>query len=258
MIRFKEYFVDSSGHALVPFFSKTVLFATFYDLLILIGLVVATWPWQGLIVYMKDQRIPYTFAIVFIGLLVVQTYLNVRLGRGEIGVSYHFTREKIHQQYLPTEVMTSFIRYGLIKSCLHIVVLLLPALPILLLVTAISGYSLLASAKALSVVAAATLLCRLWGFLLYILWGNTSIIGYFFARVFLAGVIYLSAFLKIPVNPIRIIYRTDVDATLSQSSWAQPYVLYMFMTSGCILVFIVLCERFTRHRRIKEEAKRTA
>ena len=103
MIKFKEYFIDSSGHALVPFFSKSVIFTAFYGVLILSGLVVATWPWQGLIVYMKDQRVPYTFPSVFIGLLVIQTYINVRLGRGESGVSYHFTREKMHQQYLPTE-----------------------------------------------------------------------------------------------------------------------------------------------------------
>lgn len=253
MTGIREYFVDSTGHALVPFFSKRVVSTAFYIIVILGGLTVVTWPWQGFVAHMKDQRIPYTFPIVFIGLFAIQTYMHLRFGRGEIGINYHFTHEKIHQQYLATEVVKPFLQYGFVKFCFQILGLLLPALPILLLVTAISGFSLLTLLKALSVVATAALICRLWGFWLYELWGNSSIFGYFLARIFLAGTMYLTGFLKIPINPLRVIYQMESDSSASQSLLEQPYVLYMLAAFGCILLFTLLCEWQGRYNRRKSD-----
>jgi hypothetical protein len=247
----QEYFIDSTGHALVPFFSKRIMSTAFYITLILGGLTILTWPWQGFVIHMKDQRVPFTFPVVFIGLFAIQTYMHLRLGRGEIGINYHFTHEKIHQQYLATEVVRPFLQYGFVKFCFQIVALLLPALPILLLATAISGFSLLTCLKALSVVATAALICRLWGFWLYELWGNASIFGYFLARIFLAGTMYLTGFLKTPINPLRVLYQMDSDKSASQSLFEQPYVLYILMAFGCILLLVFLCEWSGRHNRRK-------
>ncbi len=222
-------------------------------MLALSATTIVTWPWQGFVAFMQEKRIPYTFLVVVTVLLAIQTYLHVRIGRGEVGIHHYFTREKIHQQYLPTEILLPFVRYGFPRACLQIMVMLLPFLPILLLVTVVSGFSLLTLAKALSVIFIASLVCRLWGFLMYELWGNSSILGYFVVRVFLAAAIYLSAFLNSPISPMRVLYQLDIKAGLSQSSlFIQPYTLYMFMALGCIVLLTLLCEWRGRYHRRKE------
>jgi len=252
MPKIQRYFADSSGHVFVPMFSKYIVTVSFYMTLILGGLIVVTWPWQGFVAYLEDQRIPYTFPVIFIALLMIQTYIHLQLGRGEVGANYHFLREKMHQQYLPTEVLTPFVQYGFIRFCIQIVVLLFPPLPILLLATAVSGFPLSTLLKALSVIATAALVCRLMGFLLYELWGTNSILGYFLARIFLATVMYLSGFLKVPINPIRVLYRMDVEGSISQSIFQHPYMLYLMTAIGWILLLTILCEWRGRYHRRKE------
>ena len=248
----KRYFHDSSGHSLVPFFSKYVMSSSFYAMLILSGVAVVTWPWQGFVTFMQEQRTPYTFFVVGLALLATQTYLHLRIGRGEIGINYYFTREKIHQQYLPTEILMPFLQFGFPRACLQILTMLLPFLPILLLVVVVSGVSLLTLLKTLSVVFTASLICRLWGFFVYELWGNSSVLGYFLVRAFLGCVIYLSAFLKVPVSPFSVLYRINVKYVFLQRLPITPYMFYMLMAFGWIGVLIFLCEWRGRHHRRKE------
>jgi hypothetical protein len=254
MININEYFTDESGKTLIPFISSEMCSFAFYTVMILTGLVVVTWPWQGFVPFMREQRIPYSFPTAFIALVVISTYLNLRLGRGEIAINKQFTRPKAHQHFTPSEVAYPFGRYTLITFCLHIVFWLLPYFPILILVTAISGFSLLTFGKAVSIVFIATLLCRLFGFLMYLLWGNTSIVGYLFSRVFLAASIYVTGFLAPALNPVRVMFLLDLDSDKLVLSLRSAYAVYMLIMLASVSVLIILAGFLVRKKRKKEDA----
>lgn len=250
-----EYFTDDSpsesGKTLVPFLSSDMCTFTLYTVVILAGLVVATWPWRGFVPFVREQRIPYSFPIVFIGLLVIVTYLHLRLGRGEIAVSRVFTRVQAHRHVVPAETVYPFTRYALIIFCLHILFWLLPCFPILLLVTALSGFSLLTFGKALSIVFTAALLCRLFGFVMYLLWDNASVLGYLFARVFLAASIYATGFLVPVINPIRVLLDLDSNR-LGGSSLMSAYTVYTLISLAGIGLLSILAELLVSRKGKKE------
>ena len=254
MINIDEYFTDESGKALIPFISSQMCSFAFYTVVILTGLVVVTWPWQGFVPFMREQRIPYSFPVVFIGLIVISTYLHLRLGRGEIAINRYFIRPQAHQHFVPSEVVYPFGRYALFIFCLHILFWLLPCFPILILATAISGFSLLTFGKAVSIVFTAALLCKLFGFLMYLLWGNTSILGYLFSRIFLAASVYVTGFLVPVINPIRLIFLLDLDRDKLMLSFESAYTVYMLIMLASISILAILAEFLVSKKRKKEEA----
>jgi hypothetical protein len=190
----------------------------------------------------------------FVSLVVITSYLHLRLGRGEIGINRYFTRAKEHQNFLPSEVVYPFRRYGLILFCLHILFWLLPCFPILILVTAISGFSLLTFGKALSIVFTTALLCRLFGFWLYLLWGNMSVLGYLFARVFLAASIYATGFLVPVINPLRVIFGLEQDSDILGLSMKSAYTQYMLFVCTAIILLAILADLFVSKQQKKEDA----
>lgn len=249
MIWGKGYFTGHTDQALIPFFSRPTLNLCVYTILILSVLGAMFWPWQGLLLFMKDQRVPMSFPLIVLALLAIQTYINIRLGRGEFTTNPRFLKERMYQTEFPVEVVVPFFRDTLPIFSLHIAFLLLPAFPILLIFAAVSGFAFIVILKTLAIVFTAALLCRLFAFMMYLLWGNTGLLGYFFARVFLFVSIYLSAFVEPPINPIRLLYSMNFDVPSRIVPLTSTYQLYMALTIGLIGVLSLLCEFLGRRRR---------
>ena len=255
-----DYFTDDSEKSLAPFFSPIITSATLYSVVIVGGLFLVFWPWQNLVSVMNQQKGPLLFAVVFIAALVINSYVNLRCGRGEMGKSDRFTSDEYRKKVITFEEEHNFLQYGLMEFFLHTLFLLAPLLPFLILATSVSGLALTAFAKACSVVFTASLLCRLFGFLMYLCWGRSNLLGYLLARIFLIVFIALTAVWVPGINPFFIIYELNRSLQSLGVSATSSYVLYMVMVTSAMAVlaivdWILVRSRITRTIRSHEDTK---
>jgi hypothetical protein len=234
----KYYFLtDDSEKSLAPFFTKTVLSASFLSVVIIVATMFVFWPRQPLSSFIVAEKIPHTFFLIFAAILIVYCYVNLCCGCGDM----------IHRRYpimkYPTDKSTyekqiGFYQYGLIEFLLHTLILLLPFVPLLTLPAAISAASLIAFLKAVCILYTASLICRLMGFMVYLFWGRLSTLGYFVARammiVFILGTIFFAPF----VNPLRQLY------LLNQPPKSDGFAFVSYMV---IVLLAILCLVVTNH-----------
>ena len=79
-----DYVGNDSQKSLAPLFSAKMLSVTF-NTVWLIALILLIWmPRKDVHLYVKDHVMPLNFLVVFGVTLLMNTYLNLRCGRGEI------------------------------------------------------------------------------------------------------------------------------------------------------------------------------
>jgi hypothetical protein len=145
-----------------------------------------------------------------------------------------------------------FLQYGLIEFVLHILFLLFPFFPLLMLSTSVSGVPLSVFGKACSVVFTASLLCRVFGFITHIFWGRTGYIGYLLTRAFL-GIFLLGTLALAPaINPILVLYELNNSLSQIGVSLKSSYFLYIITVSLTIGMFVAITQILVRHHIHKE------
>jgi hypothetical protein len=232
-----HYLTDESEKSLAPFFSKMVLSASFISVLIIIVLIFVFWPRQPLSSFIIAERIPHTFFLIFAPTLIVYSYVNLCCGCGDmIKHGYHIIKYPNDKSTFEKEI--DFFHYGLIEFLLHTLILLLPFLPLLIMPAAISAVSLITFIKAVSILFTAALLCRMFGFMVYLFWGRLSTLGYFVARaimiLFIFGTIFFAPF----INPLKLLYLLNQNP----KGIGSAFVSYMV-----ILLLATLCLSITNH-----------
>ena len=156
---------------------------------------------------MRQGKGPSVFFPVMAAALVIYAYVQLRCGRGEI-VKSRFS-ENYLRQLSTFEQEYSFMEYAFVEFLLHVVFLVLLIIPVLMLATSISGLPFIVLIQGVSVIFTAALLCRLIGFMTYLLWGRGGSIGYLIARVLMCIFLFVTA-LNLPVvNPVRLLYALD-------------------------------------------------
>ncbi len=235
-----NYLTDDSEKSLAPFFSSITLSSTLYSVFIASGLVLLFWPWQDFANFMIKHQAPLTFFAIFTATLITNAYVNLRCGRGEMFTSHYFTGSGYYQEATTFEKENNFLQYGLIAFLLHTLLLLFPFLPLLILSTAMSGLPLTAFARAISIVFTASLLCRLFGFLMYLFRGRASLIGYLLARIFLIIFILVTAIVASEINPILPIYEMNRGLESIGLSLTSSYVLYMAAVISAISLLVIV------------------
>lgn len=231
----KLYFLtDESEKSLAPFFSKPVLRAVMASVVIVGAFVIALWPRQPLSELIATGSEPKTFFIVFAVTLIVNSYVNLCCGRGEM------VREDRHMIDYPDDKPThekeiSFYRYGMIEFLLHTFVLLLPLLPFLSLAAFSSAVSMTTFIMAASVLYTTSLFCRMSGFLVYLFWGRSSTLGYFAARVLMILLVFATFFFVTAINPLRLLYLLNQNPSFI----GRPFAIYMVAVLIAILVLIL-------------------
>jgi hypothetical protein len=231
------YLTDDSEKSLAPFFSKMVLSASFLSTVIIVVLMFVFWPRQPLSGFMIAERIPHTFFLIFGATLIVYSYVNLCCGCGDmIQHGYHIIKYPTDKSTFEKEI--AFFHYGLIEFLLHTLILLLPFVPLLILPAAISAVSLITFIKAVFILFTASLICRLFGFMVYLFWGRLSTLGYFVARaimiLFIFGTIFFAPF----VNPLRLLY------LLNQRPNGIGFAFVFYMV---IVLLAILCLSITNH-----------
>jgi hypothetical protein len=190
---------------------------------------------------MMAERIPHTFFLIFGATLIVYSYVNLCCGCGDmIQRGYHIIKYPTDKSTFEKEI--EFYHYGLIEFLIHTLILLLPFVPLLILPAAISAVSLITFIKAVSILFTASLICRMFGFMVYLFWGRLSTLGYFVARaimiLFIFGTIFFAPF----VNPLRLLY------LLNQRPDGIDFSIVSYMV---MVLLAILCLSITNHILVK-------
>ena len=246
------YLTDTSEKSLAPFFSKMVLSACFVSVAIISVVLIISWPWQPLSVFVVSNKIPLIFFLIFAATLIVYSYVNLCCGCGDmIQRGYYIINYRTDKSTFEKEI--DFLHYGLIEFLLHTLILLLPLMPLLILPAAISAVSFITFVKAVSVVFTASLLCRMFGFLMYLLWGRLSTFGYFLARAFMVFFIFGTIIFAPSGNPLKLLY------LLNQSSngIGFSFVFYTVIVVSAIF-FLILTNHILVKRNINKSSLENA
>ena len=247
------YLTDDSEKSLAPFYSKMVLAASFLSVVIIVGLMFVFWPRQPLSSFMTSESIPHTFFLIFGATLIVYSYVNLCCGCGDmIRRGYHLVKYPTDKSTFEKEI--DFYHYGLIEFLLHTLFLLLPFLPLLIVPTAISAVSVIIFIKAVFILFTTSLICRFLGFIVYLLWGRLSTLGYFVARTLMIMFVFGTIFYAPDINPLRLLYllnqRPD-DIGLS-------FVTYMVIALSAIFCLSMTSHLMVRRNIIRSGFKTTS
>ncbi|CAB1074798.1 hypothetical protein D1AOALGA4SA_2617 [Olavius algarvensis Delta 1 endosymbiont] len=244
-----HFLTDESEKSLAPFFSRHVLDSLMAAVAIAALVLVVFWSRQSLAEILAAGNVPTVFFLVFAATLLAISYVNLCCGAGELVRRGYFimnyqTEEPVYEKEI------AFYRYGLIEFFLHTALLLLPLLPLLSLAAFSSAVSLISFTMAVSILFTTSLYCRLSGFLVYLIWGRSSTLGYFVARAQMIVVVIATIFVTPAVNPLRLLHRLNQ----SPDGLGPVFAIYTTVVSFAILVLILVSNALVkRHMNRRNE-----
>jgi uncharacterized membrane protein len=245
------FLTDESEKSLAPFFSKRVLETVMAGVAIVGVFLMVFWSRRPPAEFFAAGRGPTIFFLVFAATLLVYSYVSLCCGGGElVRRGFHMINYGSDKPTYEKEI--AFFRYGLIEFVLHTILLLLPFLPLLSLAAFGSTVSMTTFTMAVSILFAASLLCRMAGFLVYLLWGRSSTLGYFAARLAMIFFVFATLFFAPAVNPLRLLYLLNHNPDRS----GHLFAIYLTAVSVAILALILISNALVnRHRNQKNELK---
>jgi len=238
----KFYFLtDESEKSLAPFFSKRVLETVIVSVAIVGAFLIVFWSRRPLSELIATGNEPRIFFLVFAATLIVNSYVNLCCGGGEmVRKGYYMIN---YQTDKPTyEMDIDFYRYAMIEFLLHTLLLLLPFLPFLYLAACSSAVSMIAFIMAVSVLYTAALFCRMSGFLVYLSWGRSSTLGYLAARALMIFFVFATILSAPAINPLQLLYRLNQ----SPNSSVHAFAIYMAVVLFAILILILVNNALVR------------
>ena len=241
----KYYFLtDESEKSLAPFFSKSVLDTVLTSVVIVGVFLIICWPRRPTADSIATGGEPNIFFLVFAATLIVNSYVNLCCGGGEMVRKGHQTM--IYHADEPTyEKEIDFYRYGLIEFLLHALLLLLPFLPLLSIASLSSAVSMATFSTGISVLYTSALFCRMSGFLVYLAWGRSSTLGYFVARMLMIFFVFATILFAPVVNPLQILYRINY----SPNSSGYPAAIYLAAVLFAIIALTMVNNALVRRYR---------
>jgi uncharacterized membrane protein len=133
-----------------------------------------------------------------------------------------------------------FLSYGFVQSILHVALFILLVLPLLIFSANISGISFIVFSKTLTIMFTASLLCRLFSFLAYLVFGRWSLTGYLTTRIFYVFFFFATGAFAAFVNPILLIYALYKGEEIPTGSSINAYSYYMMIVTAAILIAILI------------------
>ena len=249
------YLTDLSAKSLTPFVGEKMLAATFYAVLIVGAVIVAFWPWQTAAEFIVKQAMPRLCFMTLSAVLLVHSYLSLSCGSGEM---IRLDPQYWEQKELPTyEKSAPFWGYTFIEFGLHDLFLLLPFLPFCVLTAAYSGVGWRSLAICGGVLLTASLLCRMFGFALYLLFSKRlNVLKYLLSRLLWAFFVLVSALTLPPLNPLRLL--DQVTSGLEQPGWfgLSANVSYFAAVVTAIMLVGLFCQIYVKHWLLRHPPQR--
>jgi len=240
-----NYLTDDNEKCLAPFFSEVMIAVALYGIFIIAALLVICWPQKSFFSYIHTGTVPILFFLTFAVTLIINAYINLRCGRGEMNKKINFYNEV-------SEKETDFLTYGLIEFLLHTSFMILPHLPLLLLAASVSGISAVNVIKAVSVIFTASLFCRMFAFVIYIFEGRASWVGYLLVRAFFILFLFGTLPFFRRINPFQILYEINSGLIGIDNRYHQSYFLYLAAVSSAVFFIAVVTQIKIKRHIIKE------
>jgi hypothetical protein len=249
-----EYMTDNTEKTLVPWASLDIL-----NKLFLQGTTAALiffflfWPKMELAEWVRRQEIPLCFFGIFGLCLVMTAYLNLRCGLGEF-TPIKETPWIEYQKNVTYEEERPFATYGLIGFILHTVLLLLPLLPLLLMAAGLSAVEPAIVLRALVMILLFSLVCRLFGFWIYLWRGRKGPAAYFSTRLFFLLLFGVTVIFKEKGNGLVLLFALNKGETVLIRPGLTAYTLQMLGAAVLALVFSGMIQWIiTRRQKIVKE-----
>jgi hypothetical protein len=253
------YLTDESEKSLAPFLAKVTLSALWRGVLIVAGVFLIFNPWQDLRSFFTQQKVPLLSFELFTATLIINAYINLRCGRGEMVERRYLHPDRSKHEIAAFEKEQNFFLYSLIEFVLHTLFLMCPFLPFLIVAASFSGVSLTIFAKASSVVFTASFLCRIMGFLIYLFRGRLSAFGHVLARLFWSIFLFVTILAAPSINPILILYDLNsgsrrITTTLQDMGLVgrNAYHTYLLTMLAAMLFLVIITQLLVRHASKKE------
>ena len=242
-----DYLTSITENHLTPFFSPRML-KLYFDCIWTFGLLLLVfWPKKMLYDYIYHYSAPMSFSAGFTAALIIISYISLRCGRGEM-VHTGYVRRMERKEVVFAEETHGFLSYGLIEFFLHTKLLILILFPMLIWASGVSGVSLNLFAKAVLVLFLTSLVCRMFGFLMYLIFGKWSKTGYISARFFFILFIFLTGLFAPFANPIRLIHTLWVKEKMITWSLTGAFSIFIFL-SACLALSLILAINIILRRR---------
>lgn len=247
-----DYFTDDSERSLAPFFLPRILFAS-YGTVFLVGVLsLLVWPRHASLYFLSVNSVPNHFFLTASVSLIVFAYVNLHCGRGDLVRRSYLGR--LEKEERPLEKERSFLTYGMIEFFLHSLFLLFPFLPLWILSASISGISLADMTGAVFIIFTTSLLCRMFGFTTYLVWGWWNVAGYLTGISLSIYFIFVSALFTPGINPVLLLYRLNTSVEDTAFFSTKIYSEYMAVILSAILFFTLVNFLLVhRHRRKEQE-----
>jgi hypothetical protein len=244
------YLTDESEKSLAPFFSKTVLSGSFTCVALVSVVLLFFWPRRPISAFIVVNEVPLVFFLVFAAAMIINAYVSLCCGCGDMTRrGYYIIKYRTDLATYEKEI--NFLRYGLIEFLWHTLILLLPILPLLIIAASISAVSFIIFLAAVSILYMVSLLCRMFGFVVYLFGGRMSTLGYIVARVFLITYLF-GTLLFVPfINPIHLLSLLDKGPF----GVGYRFVLHMTVLTAVIIVLIAASHIIVKRHIGKEETR---
>jgi hypothetical protein len=246
-----DYITSDTEKFLAPFFSPRILSITFNCIWILGLLLMLLWPQKDLFNFIEEQKIPLNFLGIFGATLLINSYVNLRFGRGEMSPDDFFIGTA-RKEVVTFEEEHDFLANGLVEFLLHTLLLLLLLLPILVFSATISSVTPQIFVKAFSILFTSSVLCRMFGFLMYLLCGKRNLVGYLLARIFFISFVFATGFFAAFVNPILLIRSLHRGEEILGRFSMSAYSLHMIIVTSAILFLTLANQAMVRRAMHKE------
>ena len=198
---------------LLAFFPAKLLSITLYSLIFITAMFVALWPWgKDLTYFLRLHQSPSLAFPIFTATVILYSYIQLRLGRGELLQKERDIR--YFSSILLQKREQAFSHYGPPMLLLHTIFFLLPFSPLLILAASVSELSLQALLAACGLIWMSGVLFRVAGLLLYRLWGTASTLGYFLGRVFFGLSLFLVPVYLPQLSLLRVLHALCKNAPL--------------------------------------------
>jgi hypothetical protein len=232
-----EYITDHTEKNLVPWASFAIQNKLFWQgVTVTLVLMFLFWMKPDMVDYVRHYEIPMFFFWIFGISLVITAYLNLRCGLGEF-TAIKETPWIEYQKNVTYEEERPFVTYGLIGFILHTVLLLLPLLPLLLMAAGLSAVEPAIVLRALIMILLLSLVCRLFGFWIYLWRGRKGPAAYFSTRLFFLLLFGVSIMFKGKSNPLVLLYNLNKGETVLIRPGLTAYALQMLGAVVLVLVF---------------------
>lgn len=239
---------------LAPIFSSNMVSITMGCLWVMGIILGLSWPFRFLSHYIETFRIPQTFLSIFVGGLIMMSYLNLRCALGEIIPSTIFAR--VEREDLTTfEEERDYLVYEFPRSLFQTLVFHLLLFPFLILGAAVTGISFQDFFLGLGILFTASLVCRQAAFFLLLILGRWRVSGYMGARLFYFIFLFGTAFLVPVLNPILLLVKLHYGEGVPIGPVIPSLSPYFLAVLSAILFFL-LVNQWTIRRNNRKRSSR--